>query len=116
MGLKVPARALSILLLKKFATGSITVLFMRRHARIPQELMDLVSALQDALSVAGFSIERRTYSPHITLIRKASCRTLPELAEPIAWRAIEWMLVKSEQTSDGSVYSPIGRWPLEISE
>ena len=85
-------------------------------SKIPQKLMNLASDLQDALSVAGFSIERRAYKPHITLMRKASCRTLPELAEPIAWRAIEWMLVKSEQTSDGSVYIPIGRWPLETSE
>lgn len=84
--------------------------------RIPQELMDLVDALQDVLAVAGFSIERRAYEPHITLMRKASCQTLPKLAEPIVWRAREWMLVKSEQTSDGSVYSPIGRWPLGTSE
>jgi 2'-5' RNA ligase len=84
--------------------------------QIPQNLMNLASALQDALSVAGFPIERRAYRPHITLMRKASCQPLPELAEPIAWRAIEWILVKSEQTSDGSVYSPIGRWPLITSE
>ena len=84
--------------------------------KIPQELMGLVNGLQDALTAAGFSIERRAYAPHITLMRKASCQTLPELAEPIAWRVQEWMLVKSEQTSDGSVYSPIGRWPLGTSE
>lgn len=84
--------------------------------KIPLELMSLVSALQDALSAAGFLIERRAYRPHITLMRRASCRTLPELAEPVAWRAIEWMLVKSEQTSAGSVYSRIGRWPLGTSE
>jgi len=80
---------------------------------IPQELVDLVNALQDVLSISGFSIERRTYNPHITLIRRASCHSLPQLAEPIAWRAREWMLVKSKQTSDGSVYIPIGRWPLK---
>ncbi len=84
--------------------------------QIPLKLMNLASALQDALSAAGFSIERRAYKPHITLMRKVSCRTLPELAEPITWRAREWMLVKSEQTSAGSVYSPIGRWPLGTSE
>jgi RNA 2',3'-cyclic 3'-phosphodiesterase len=80
---------------------------------IPQELVDLVSALQDVLSASGFPIERRTYNPHITLIRKASCHSLPQLVEPIAWRAREWMLVKSKQASDGSVYIPIGRWPLK---
>ena len=79
---------------------------------IPSKLIDLVSALEDALSTAGFTLERRAYKPHITLIRDASCQTLPELAEPITWRAREWMLVKSEQTSSGPVYTPIGRWPL----
>lgn len=80
--------------------------------RIPPELIDLVSALEDALSTAGFTLERRAYKPHITLMRDALCQTLPELAEPIAWRVREWMLVKSEQTSSGPVYTPIGRWPL----
>lgn len=81
-------------------------------AKIPQELTDLVAALQDALSAAGFSLEQRTYKPHITLMRNASCQTLPELAEPIAWQVREWMLVKSEQTSGGSNYVPVGRWSL----
>ncbi|MGH8762193.1 MAG: RNA 2',3'-cyclic phosphodiesterase [Advenella sp.] len=81
--------------------------------RIPRELGELVNALQDALSAAGFSIERaRAYQPHITLMRKASCHALPQLAVPIAWRAREWRLVKSTQTSNGPVYIPIGRWPL----
>jgi 2'-5' RNA ligase len=82
-------------------------------ATIPPELMDLVTALQEALSTAGFSLEQRTYKPHITLMRNASCQTLPELAEPIAWRVREWMLVKSEQTSGGSNYVPVGRWSLD---
>lgn len=79
---------------------------------VPRELIDLVTALQNALSAAGFSLERRAYSPHITLMRDASCKTLPELTEPIAWRVRDWVLVKSEQARDGSVYIPIGRWPL----
>lgn len=79
---------------------------------IPRELIDLVTALQDALAAAGFLLERRAYRPHITLMRDASCNILPELTEPIAWRVREWVLVKSEQASDGSVYIPIGRWPL----
>ena len=87
---------------------------------IPRELMDLVTALQNGLSTAGFSLEQRPYKPHITLMRNASCQTLPELAKPItspiAWRVREWVLIRSEQTSDGSVYVPIGRWSLGTSE
>ena len=80
--------------------------------KIPRELIDLVTILQDTLSAAGFSLERRTYRPHITLMRDASCKALPKLSQAIAWPVREWVLVKSEQASDGSVYIPIGRWPL----
>ncbi|SES69246.1 2'-5' RNA ligase [Nitrosospira multiformis] len=31
----------------------------------------------------------------------------------MVWRAREWVLVKSDQTSDGPVYTPIGRWFLK---
>lgn len=83
---------------------------------IPCELMDLVTALQKGLSAAGFLLEQRPYKPHITLMRNASCHTLPELGKPIGWRVREWVLIRSEQTSDGSVYVPIGRWSLGTPE
>jgi 2'-5' RNA ligase len=78
----------------------------------PQELLDLVNALSERLAAAGFSLEQRAYAPHITLMRNASCQSAPKLPEPVAWRVREWRLIKSEQTSGGSVYTPIGRWPL----
>lgn len=80
--------------------------------KVPQELVNLEKALRDAISAAGFPLEQRAYAPHITLMRNAFCPALPELAEPVAWRVREWMLVKSEQTSNGSAYTPIGCWPL----
>lgn len=83
--------------------------------KVPQALVNLERALRNAISAAGFPLEQRTYAPHITLMRNAFCPTLPELAEPIAWRVREWTLVKSEQTSNGSVYTPIRCWPLETS-
>jgi 2'-5' RNA ligase len=80
--------------------------------KVPHELVNLVSVLREAISAAGFSLEQRAYAPHITLMRNAFCQPLPELAEPVAWRVREWTLVKSEQTSNGSVYTPICCWPL----
>ncbi|MEK6707504.1 MAG: RNA 2',3'-cyclic phosphodiesterase [Pseudomonadota bacterium] len=88
--------------------------------KVSQELLDLVSALQSALSAAGFSFDRQAYVPHITLARKAKCpapsiefRTgLPELAQPVVWPVREWVLVKSGQANGRSGYTPIGRWPL----
>ncbi len=79
---------------------------------IPDELDKLVQALHSALISGGFMLESRPYWPHITLMRHASCSALPELPERITWQAREWMLIKSEQTSGGSVYTPVGRWSL----
>lgn len=83
--------------------------------KVPHELVNLEKALRDAISTAGFSLEQRAYTPHITLMRNALCQALPELAEPIPWRVREWTMIKSEQTSNGSVYTPVGRWSLETS-
>ncbi|BCT68667.1 RNA 2',3'-cyclic phosphodiesterase [Nitrosospira sp. NRS527] len=83
--------------------------------KVPQELINLEKMLRDAISAAGFPLEQRAYAPHITLMSNAFCPALAELAEPVAWRVREWTLVKSEQTSNGSVYTPIGRWSLETS-
>jgi RNA 2',3'-cyclic 3'-phosphodiesterase len=80
---------------------------------VPAELSNLVSRLKKGVSAAGFSVERRPYAPHITLMRNALCRSLPKLPEPITWWAREWLLVKSQQTSGGSAYAPVGRWSLE---
>lgn len=90
-------------------------------AKVPQGLLDLVSALQSALSAAGFLFDQQaSYVPHITLVRKAKCpapsielRTgLPELTQPIVWPVREWVLVKSGQANARSGYTPLDRWPL----
>lgn len=89
-------------------------------AKVPQGLLDLVSALQRTLFAGGFAFDRQAYVPHITLVRKARCsahsteiRTgLPELTQPIVWPVREWVLVKSGQANGRSGYTPIGRWPL----
>ena len=90
-------------------------------AKVPQGLLDLVNALQSALSAAEFLFDQQaSYVPHITLVRKARCPTpslelrtgLPELAQPIVWPVREWVAVKSGQANGRSGYAPIGRWPL----
>lgn len=83
---------------------------------VPLELFNLVGSLKDALSTNGFSFDHKAFTPHITLVRKVQPHVLPKslksLAEPIVWPVSEWILVKSEQVSDRSVYTPIGHWPL----
>ena len=83
---------------------------------VPLELFNLVGSSKDALFANGFSFDHRAFTPHITLVRKVQPHVLPKslksLAEPIVWPVSEWILVKSEQVSDRSVYTPIGHWPL----
>jgi 2'-5' RNA ligase len=84
---------------------------------VPLELFDLVDSLKNTLSAYGISFDHRAFTPHITLVRKAQRHVLPKslihLVEPIVWPVNEYILVKSEQASNRSVYTPIGRWPLE---
>lgn len=83
---------------------------------VPSVLEELVGLLRQAIESAGFSLEQRAYRPHITLIRDAACRALPQSMEPVVWGVREWLLVKSEQAREGVVYSPVGRWRLGTSE
>lgn len=78
----------------------------------PAELQNLVNALEDGLSGEGLRFDRRPYSPHLTLVRKALCREAVRLPETIRWEVSEFVLVQSALASSGSVYTVIGRWPL----
>jgi 2'-5' RNA ligase len=84
---------------------------------IPPALGELAGLLRKAIESVGFLAEERAYKPHITLMQDATCPALSRVREaigPIIWEVREWLLVKSEQTGGGVVYSPIGRWPLGI--
>ena len=83
---------------------------------VPQRLIRLVDLLKAHMSANGLSFENKTFKPHITLVRKVSLNFLPYslryLDKPIIWPVNDWVLVKSEQASDRTVYTPIGRWAL----
>ncbi|OYY93979.1 MAG: 2'-5' RNA ligase [Hydrogenophilales bacterium 28-61-23] len=94
--------------------------------RMPDALRNLQFELATRVQVAGFRIEQRRYSPHVTLIRKADCSSemrekenLGEslenknpATEPVAWSVRDFVLVKSSINANGSRYEQIGRWPL----
>jgi len=87
--------------------------------RIPAALQNLQSELAARVKAAGFEIEKRPFSPHITLIRKAECGNATKEnpinknpAEPVTWTVRDFVLVKSSISANGSRYEQIGRWPL----
>lgn len=83
---------------------------------IPPALKELVGQLGKAIEAIGYSMEARAYKPHITLMRDAVCPALHRQIEPVVWEVREWLLVRSEQTREGVVYSPVGRWLLGTPE
>ncbi|MCP5277223.1 MAG: RNA 2',3'-cyclic phosphodiesterase [Thiobacillus sp.] len=91
----------------------------------PEHLGALVKALETGLQGLGVPFDKRTYKPHITLLRKADCRQetgaasgdgKPEKENPapeaIRWPARDFVLVKSSLRPDGALYEELGRWPL----
>jgi 2'-5' RNA ligase len=84
--------------------------------RISDALQSMQSELASRVRAAGFNVDQRRYSPHVTLIRKAVCaNAIPEKenpAEPVAWTVRDFVLVKSSMSANGSRYEQIGCWPL----
>ncbi|MGZ8189111.1 MAG: RNA 2',3'-cyclic phosphodiesterase [Methylosarcina sp.] len=73
------------------------------------ELKNLVAELNAASRTLGIEVDRRPYTPHVTLIRKA--REPKEITfEPILWRAESFCLVESHTLPEGVEYRVIQEW------
>jgi RNA 2',3'-cyclic 3'-phosphodiesterase len=88
--------------------------------QVPTALQKLQCTLAERVRAAGFTIDTRTYFPHVTLLRKAVCGEMvvgdaekenPAL-KPVIWPVRDFVLVKSSMGANGSRYEQIGRWPL----
>ena len=77
----------------------------------PVPLKSLVAQLERLVARAGFEIEARPYSPHITVLRKAQCRRFDPAVAPVVWPVEDFVLLQSQLGSGGSRYSELGRWP-----
>lgn len=67
--------------------------------------------LGKALAGNGFSVEDRTFIPHITLVRryKLKSRRIPEEAEPVSIQVQRLWLMESRQIRGSVVYVPVFR-------
>src|SRR6185503_16489495 len=77
----------------------------------PPPLAELFKRLELALFKEDFILERRPFTAHVTLIRKARAAKLPPLPA-IEWPVREFLLVRSKLSSAGSAYEPLERFPL----
>lgn len=84
-------------------------------SRVPSRQRRLSDTLGSALEQAGFVLDKRPFTPHVTLARKARCDNLPELAQAIPWRVGDFVLVESSLLSSGANYRVLDRWPLQTA-
>ena len=82
----------------------------------PRETPPALEALFDSLSMElyreEFILERRPFSAHVTLIRRArGARSLPPLPA-LEWPVNEFLLMRSALASSGSTYEALERFRL----
>lgn len=75
------------------------------------DLSKLAADLQNVLEKAGFKLEKRSFQPHLTLLRKANYPVCRMPIETQHWRAEAFSLVASRRTADGARYKILSRWP-----
>ena len=84
----------------------------------PTGLLTLVRTLEHCLDHLAIPFDRRTYKPHITLVRHAVNKPNPDEdlsagnGEPVHWSATEFLLVESQPDWTGARYHDLARFPL----
>lgn len=77
-----------------------------------EALDSLVRRLRHALADAGIPFDRKRFSPHITLIRKASFngkKSMPSVQVPAAEMAVDRIsLMRSDRGKHGMIYTELG--------
>src|SRR5688500_15002761 len=78
----------------------------------PTPLKVLHEDLSSQLLREHFTLEKRPFAAHVTLIRKARPgEPLPRLPR-VDWPVREFLLVRSALSSKGAAYEPLERFPL----
>lgn len=78
---------------------------------IPPDLVELHKSLNDGCADLGVKVDRRRFSPHVTLARECPPWRLKR-PPSFAWRADRLTLFSSERGESGVVYRPIREWDL----
>ena len=75
-----------------------------------EELLSYVKRLRHALSDADIPYDRKKFSPHITVIRKAVCRKgLPRITVPHKTMTVKKIsLYRSDRGKNGMIYTELG--------
>lgn len=82
----------------------------------PAPLSDLVDRLDAGLDKAGFAVERRTFTPHVTLLRNTRVPLQPAVVASIEWQVDGFVLLESRRTEAGAQYVPVRQWRVESGD
>ena len=78
------------------------------------QLAELVQELEGKLRKHHFHIEKRAYTPHVTLLRNAKWRdkSLPSMPA-VTWKFNDFVLVQSRRDEEGAAYYEVlARFPM----
>jgi len=78
----------------------------------PRELAVLVAALADGLRARGFRTERRSFKPHVTLLRDVRTAPAQAACKLAAWCPTRFVLACTQATNHGVEYRVLGTWPI----
>ncbi|EKD03156.1 2'-5' RNA ligase [Trichosporon asahii var. asahii CBS 8904] len=80
-------------------------------SRVPPEMAELHRALNEGCAELGLKVDRRRFSPHVTLARE--CPPWRVKRPPsFGWRANKLTLFSSERGETGITYRPIREWDM----
>jgi 2'-5' RNA ligase len=85
-------------------------------SHIPQHLAQLVSALEQRLTMHHVKFDQREYKPHVTLLRNAhwTDAPLPEM-HPVCWQIQDFALVQSVLQAGAASYQVLSRFAFSPS-
>jgi len=79
---------------------------------LPHPLLGLRVALARSLDGQGLSLDRKPFTPHVTLVRRCERSLASATIEPVAWRVRNLVLYESRSTTEGVRYIECGTWKL----
>ena len=114
---KTPQGALLINRFETFPAKRPTHVTARAQPEQPETWKNFVAQLRDFASLAAPDIDRKPWTPHVSIGRAEKGVVLPEWQrgiETFAWRPTEFCLVKSTLTAHGSAYECLYTYPLGL--
>lgn len=75
---------------------------------VSENLKTYVKELRQALGDAGIPYDKKCFSPHITLLRRANRPVAAINVKPVEMKADRVILMRSDRTPSGMVYTPVG--------